>query len=112
MSEVTIADLQEQRALLEQLQERRNMALKLSRNPEFKKLILQEFCVEECAKYAQLSADPALTPAQQADCLGIAQASGHLRRWLQVISQMAAKAENDIVAIDSEIAELRAEGDS
>lgn len=66
-------------------QEKRAIALKLYNNPDFKKLILEEFCVNECARYAQLSADPSLGPVERADALALAQASGHLKRFLSVV---------------------------
>lgn len=110
MSEVSIEELNQQRQENEVIVNRRNMAMRLAVNPDFKKLILQEFCVEECARYAQLSQDPSLTQAQQIDALNIAQAAGHLRRWLQVVNQMGLKAIHDNEALDQFIAESRQEG--
>lgn len=111
MSEVSIQEMNEQRAQLQTQVERRNMAMRLANNPDFKKLVLHEFCVEECARYAQLSADPSISPAQQADALNLAQAAGHLRRWFQVINQMGLKASNDISELDQYIDQARQEGD-
>lgn len=104
--------LEEQRKNFKELVDRRNMAIKLSKNREFNKLILEEFCVNECARYAQSSADPALGPVERADALAIAQAAGHLRRFLSVVVQMGAHAEREIENIDEEIAEARAEEDA
>lgn len=101
--------LLKQRADAELLIERRTMAMRLAGNPDFKKLILQEFCVDECARYAQTSGDPALTAAQRADALAIAQAPGHLRRWLQIIGQMGQSAQNQMESLDEAITEARSE---
>lgn len=90
--------------------DRRELALKLYKNPEFKELIIDGFCLNDCARYAQSSADPALTPAQQADALGISQASGHLRRFLSVIVQLGNQAESQIPSIEDAIQEIRSEG--
>lgn len=89
--------------------ERKDLALKLYNNREFKKLILEEFCVNECARYAQMSADPTLSPVDQANALAIAQSAGHLRRFLSVMVQMGTYAENNRESIEQAIAEARVE---
>lgn len=89
--------------------ERRQKALKLYNNPEFKSLILEEFCTTECARYAQSSADPALNPEQRADALAIAQAAGHLRRFLSVVVTMGNQAERLIPDLETAIEEARQE---
>ncbi len=90
---------------------RKNVAVKLADNPEFKQLILKEFCVEECARHAQLSQDPSLKPENQLDSLRLAQAAGHLRRWLSVVVTMGNHAENQLPSIDQAISEMRQEGE-
>jgi hypothetical protein len=89
---------------------RRDTALRLYDNPDFKKLILKEFCVEECARYVHTSADPALKPENRADALALAQAAGHLRRWLSVVVQMGNQAEGQLQSLDQAIEEARQEG--
>lgn len=107
MSEVT--------ALEKQLEEakvfiaRRDLALKLYKNPEFKKLIIDEFCGSECARYAQSSADPALDDRQRADALAIAQAAGHLRRYMSVIVTMGNQSEEMLDRLEAEIEVARQE---
>lgn len=88
---------------------RRDSALKLARNPEFKQLILDEFCVQECARYAQASADPSLDAQARADSLALSQAAGHLRRWLQVINQMGQVADREVLQLEEAIEEARNE---
>lgn len=92
--------------------EKRDLALKLYNNREFKQLILQDFCVEECARYAQMSADPALAANERADALAIAQAAGHLRRFLSVVVQMGNNAERQAPDIEQAIIEARQEEES
>lgn len=110
MSETT-KNLEHQRDNARQLIERRDLALRLHKNPDFKKLILEEFCVNECARYAQASADPALKPDARADSLAIAQAAGHLRRFLSVIVQMGNQAEGQMTELNEAIEASRQEDD-
>lgn len=100
--EKQLADVKEQVAL-------RDTALKLYGNPEFKTLILDRFCVQECARYAHSSADPALTVEQRADSLAMAQAAGHLRRFLSITVQMGNHAERQIGDLEDTIEEVRQE---
>lgn len=88
---------------------RRELALKLYKNPEFKKLVLDEFCTTECARYAQLSADPSLGDRERADALAMAQAAGHLRRFLSVVVTMGNQAERLLPDLESEIEAARQE---
>jgi hypothetical protein len=101
--------LEEQLSSAKEFIARREMALRLARNPDFKKLILEEFCIHECARYAQASADPSLDATARADSLSLAQAPGHLRRWLQVINQMGQVAERDIEDLETSIEAARQE---
>jgi len=105
----TIAELEQQIEELQELVARRDLALKLEKNRDFKKLILEEFCVNECARYAQNSANPSLRPEERADSLALSQAAGHLRRWLSVIVRMGNQAEHEIKANREAIDEMRAE---
>lgn len=57
---------------------------KLIGNKLFRDVILKQFCVEHCARYVQESGDPLLSDANRADALAMAQAAGHLRRWLDI----------------------------
>jgi TolA-binding protein len=111
MSEVQaqIDQLERQLSDTKQVVERMNMAQKLFTNREFKKLILEEFCVQESARYAHTSADPSLSPENRADALALAQAAGHLKRWLSVQCRMGEVAARDIEQIDAALVELRTE---
>ena len=93
------------------LVERREQAIKLSGNPEFRKLIMQEFCVNECARYAQSSGDPSLSAEARADSLALAQAAGHLRRWLSVVIRMGDQAIHEMQSLEDSLQEARQESD-
>lgn len=106
-----ILELEGQREKLSEAVERRDLALKLSKNRDFRKLILDEFCEKECARYAQNSANPALDKSGREDSLAIAQAAGHLKRWLSVTVQMGNQAEREIVDLDQALEEARLENE-
>lgn len=107
MSDVTALENQLRDAKI--FMERREKAIKLASNPEFKELILDGFCLKECARYAQNSADPALSPEQRADALALAQAAGHLRRYLNIMVVMGNNAEGNLKGIEDAIEEARLE---
>lgn len=109
MSDVTVGDMQARIEQLKGVVEKADLALKLEKNREFKKLILDGFCLEDCARYAQLSADPSLTEEQRQDAMALSQASGHLRRYLSVTVKMGAQARKDIEEMGQEIETMRAE---
>ncbi len=106
---VTANELEQQLAGAKRIAELGDIAIKLNSNRDFRKLILEEFCVNECARYAQESADPALTPMQRADALAMAQAAGHLRRFLSITILKANTADSQISQIEEAIEEVRAE---
>ena len=110
MSEVTITQLEDRREELVKLADRAESLDRLAKNKDFKKIILEDFMVNDCSRYAQESADPLLEPHHRADALAMAQAAGHLKRYLQINRQMSRKASMDIVSIDEAIEEMRAEG--
>jgi hypothetical protein len=86
----------------------RDMILKLSANREFRKVVHEEFFERECARYARESADPALTDAQRADALAMAQAAGHFKRWLHIQVMIGNSAASQIGEIEQAIEEERA----
>ncbi len=107
-----VVALENQLAGAKELIERRDIALRLHRNPDFRKLILEDFSTKECARYAQASADPALAENERADALAMAQAPGHLRRFLSVTMQMGNQAESQIEDLEEALVEARAEEDA
>lgn len=104
-----VEELERQRNDAKDLIHRRQAALRLANNPDFRLLILDGFCRDETARYAHLSTDPALTPEQRADALGVAQASGYLKRYLSITVQMGAHAEREMPELEEAIDQARAE---
>jgi hypothetical protein len=88
---------------------RRNMALKLAGNHEFRTLILEGFCMRDCARFAQESADPALPLESRADAMAMAQAGGHLKRYLSAAFQLGAGAESSLGDLELNLEEARFE---
>lgn len=88
---------------------RRDAILRLTANPDFQKVIIEEFTVRECARYARESVNPGLGKEEQAHALAMSQASGYLKQYLNVNIQMGDTAENTIRDIDEALTELRAE---
>ena len=105
----TVEALERQLAGQKELIEHQKMLHRLLNNRDFKKLILDEFCTKECARYAQLSADPDLTEVQRADSIATAQAAGSLRRWIQVKNLMGNGAESSLPALEAELEQARFE---
>ena len=107
MSEV--AQLEEQLEFNQHLKARRLTAERLASNSDFKSLILHGFCRDDAARYVQESADPLLSAEQREDALAMAQASGHLKRYLQLQIQMGSVADRNIADIEEALAEVRTE---
>lgn len=103
-------NIEQQIAGLQELVERKELALKLEKNRDFKKLILDGFCETECARFARNSGDPSLSQEDRADSLAMAQAAGHLRRYLSLCVTQGFRAEHEIHQAKEALAELRAEG--
>lgn len=106
MSEVeqTVEQLRQFQADQKILVDARDRAIALSTNPDFKKLILDGFCTTEAARYVQESCDPMLAPHMREDALAMAQASGHLKRFLSLTIQIGNTAANNMQEADDQIA--------
>lgn len=110
MSEVTIEQLEALREHNQKIAERGEAHDRLMKNRDFRKIILEGFMVNDCARYVQESANPALDERQRADALGIAQAAGHLKRFLQIDRMLINDAAHKVTQCDAEIESMRAEG--
>lgn len=110
--QVTIEQLELQLVNSKEQVELRNAAQRLWENRDFKKVIVDSFMLKEAALYAQNSGNPALGPVERADCLAIAQASGHLKRFLSVVIQMGNNAEASIGPIEDALDEERAKDEA
>ena len=109
MSDYSIAQIEKGIEDAKYFIKRREMAQKLYENPDFKELFVNGFFKEEAARLVQLSSDPAMSAEQRADALSMAQATGHTKRYLSMIIQMANQAEKELPAMYETIDELRSE---
>lgn len=107
MSEVK--ELEKQLDDIQGLKRRGEQATRLASNKDFRALILDGFCRDDAARLVQASADPFLDAAQRADSLGMAQASGHLKRFLSMQIVMGNSAERSIPEVEEALAEARAD---
>ena len=110
MSEVTIEELEKQRAEAKVSVDTRDMILKLTQNFEFRKIIDEGFIRDEAARNARLAGQPGLSELDRNNILNAAMAAGHLQRYLSANIHFGTIAENTIRQIDEVIAEMRAEG--
>lgn len=106
---VTTQQLEQQREAAKELVELRDVAQRLASNADFRRLIHDEYMVKDAARLAGLAGDPILDPQQRADSMQMAIAAGHLRRFLSATIQRGNKGADDILAIESNLDEIRAE---
>jgi pyruvate-formate lyase len=92
--------------------EHRDRVERLLRNKDFQRVIMDEFCVTEAARLVHQSADPILTQEQRADALSMAQASGHLKRYIQMAFTQGNLMENQAREIEAVLDAMRAEDDT
>lgn len=110
MSEVNeVEELEQFKADQKILVAARDQALRLFENKDFKELILNGFCLNEAARYAQESGDPMLTEVQRQDALNMAQASGHLKRFLSITCVMGNTAARNVLEAEAALDAARAE---
>jgi hypothetical protein len=104
-----IAKLEHEIALKKDLVERRDRALKLSENFEFRKLFIEGYFKEDAARLVQMSTDPRLASDIRESCLEEARATGFMRRYLSDMVQMGHVAARELPDMYETLAELRAE---
>lgn len=106
---MSVEQLELQKEHVKKLITKKNVAQRLANNKDFKELILEDFCTSECANYTHASADPSLPLEARADALNLAQAAGHLKRFLSATVNQGTVAENSLEDLDNAIDEARAE---
>lgn len=104
-----VEQLESQLVETKKLIERREVVLRLSNNADFRRIIDNDYIVQDCARFAQLAGDPALTKEQREDAMEMAKAAGHLKRYLQMAIQMGWTAMNQIDSLNAAIEEARIE---
>ena len=103
-----LKQLEFQRETNEFFIKRKEMVEKLQNNSLFKKVILEDFCEKECAGYAKASGDPSLSKEDRESAMHMAQAAGHLQRFLSICIRMGMTAEAQMEELEKSITEVRA----
>ena len=80
---------------------------KLMNNTLFRKVILERFCVQECARYVRMSVEMGLSPEARADSLAKAQAAAHLLAWITVELRQGQNTVEQISGIEQSLEILR-----
>lgn len=89
------------RARLKEQIQIRDAINRLFKNKDFRKVILEDFLVNDCARNARISVS-GMNPEARAKALGCAQAAGYLDEYLQVNILMGNNAERELLAMDAE----------
>ena len=71
---------------------RREKLLRLLKNKDFQDLIMRFFLVEEAARYIQMAYQPGMGATERADSLLMAQATGHVKRFFDVVERQGEQA--------------------
>lgn len=108
----SIGKLEEQLEMNKLQSEKGALISKLLDNPDFRKIILDDFCRDEVVRNMAFAGDPAATEDMRADCLSAAYAGGHLKRYLVTQVKMGEHAASQVTGINAEIEELRADEDA
>lgn len=105
----TIEQLEEQLGSLKAVVKYGEAVSRLAQNRDFKMVILEGFLEKDCAAFARESGNPLLAPENRADALAMAQAAGHLKRFLKQAEIMAETARRNVADAEEQIDEIRAE---
>jgi hypothetical protein len=109
--DVSVNDLEQHKENLKRYVERRDALVKLLKNREFKQIISEGFMRDEVVRSVAMSGDPNFDAKQQADCLSMAQAGGHLKRYLNLSLAEGQRAQDALPELDSAIEEARVDED-
>ena len=102
-----IQDLEQGISDAENQLERRQMAMRLANNRDFRILFIDGYFLQDAARLAQMSTDPRIDPKIQASALDEARATGFMRRFLSDCIQMGAVAERELPDMHATLEELR-----
>lgn len=89
--------------------DRGKMAEKLSRNPDFKKLVMDGYFVDEAARLVHLSHDPSLPENIRNTVLRDMAGPAAFKRYMSALVLMGQNAEREILEHEETLEELREE---
>jgi hypothetical protein len=91
-----------------QMVERREMVMKLSKNREFRKIILEGYFVDEAARLVSIAGEQSHKPHRD-EIFDSIKAISHCRQFLSTIVQMGNIAQGELESNEEYLAELRGE---
>lgn len=101
MEEVT--ELEQQREQYKELIAIRDAIKRLEANPDFQKIVVEQYCVKECARYIGVAGDPAISKDDRDLALEMGKAGQHFKRWLNVSIRMGDHAEGELPELEEQI---------
>lgn len=104
---MSLAALTKQLADADMLIARRERFVQLRQVPLFRDLIEEDFIVHETARAASCIGDANLSEKEQRDCISMAAAGGHLKRYINYAIQLGEIAERERPDILEAIEETR-----
>lgn len=106
-----IANLEAQKKDMQEAVLIRDQILRLSNNSDFRAVFEKEFMEAEAGRLIRMAGDPMLPEKERNDCIQMALATGHIKRFLSAKVQIGNMAEETIHQIDEALEELRAQGE-
>lgn len=102
-----VTELEEQIDSVKTFRKQADRVLRLSKNRDFRELVLDGFCRDEMARLAHVSGDPGISFDDQKKASDMSRAGGHLKRFLNTILQHADAAERDLPAMEEQLNMVR-----
>jgi hypothetical protein len=90
----------------QQVVERREQMLRLLKNKDFKDLFMRFYLVDEAARLGQMSGHLGLTPADAKGFMDMCQATGHLKRFIDITIRQGEQALADLAQMRENYEEL------
>ena len=92
--------------------QRRDLALKLSENREFRVLFTEEYFGSEIARLMVMSVDSNVDAETRADCVKMAEAAARTKQYLSMVIQAGAHYERTLPEMEATLQEMLVERDA
>lgn len=107
-TEVTIAALNKQLDGAKEAQKKLERLERLCKNRDFKELILDDYCIQECARLVHMSISPGQDAESRAKFLAMGQATGGVLHYLRAQENLLGTAVASIPDLEVQLQDLRA----
>lgn len=108
-TEVTIEALTNQLNAAKDAERKLAQLTRLCKNKDFKELILEEYCVQECARLVGMSIHPSQSPVEQEKFMTMAKATAGIKLFIHAQEQMLNSQIRSIENIEQELESARQE---